>query len=408
MNIPTQLQSQSPRAPTPASAKPICRAPWAQRPAAIHLMLALALACGSVSSAQATHKPGKAAHSKTRKAAAKKVTKQVVKQDTAGEFANFGQWKEVAAFVDQMVAKHDFNKQDLEAIIRQIRYVETTIQLIKPAPSGRPKNWHNYRNLLVDSARINGGVRFWNEHADELARAEAQYGIPAEIIIGILGVETVYGKNTGNFRVMDAITTLAFAYPDTPKRQARMEFFRGELENVLLFAREAVIDPFSLLGSYAGAIGWPQFMPSSIRQYAVDFDGDGKIDLRTSPADAIGSVANFLQQHGWKRGEPIVFPATVWPGPDGTAAKSDWDALLGQGLEARFKPEQLRAAGVTTGMELPDNVTFGLVDLQNGQEATEYWLGTTNFFAITQYNRSYFYAMSVVELGRAVHAARTP
>jgi membrane-bound lytic murein transglycosylase B len=214
-------------------------------------------------------------------------------------------------------------------------------------------------------------------------------------------VETVYGRNTGNFRVMDAVTTLGFAYPDTPNRLARMAYFRGELENTLLFARESGIDPFSLLGSYAGAIGWPQFMPGSIRRFAVDFDGDRTIDLRNSPVDAIGSVANFLVEHGWKSGEPTVFPVTV------AADSSEWETFIGQGLEAKFKPDDLKAAGVSPGMELPADMLFGLVDLQNGLEPGEYWLGTDNFFAITKYNRSFFYAMSVIDLGRAVRAARS-
>ncbi|MDB5764149.1 MAG: mltB [Herminiimonas sp.] len=322
--------------------------------------------------------------------------------EDAGEFVNFGQWKEVNDFIDHMVATHGFNRTELEAILGKVRYVDSAIQLIKPPPPGRPKNWRAYRARFVEPMRINAGVAFWDANADALARAEAEYGVPAEIIVGIIGVETVYGRNTGNFRVMDAVTTLAFAYPDTPTRAARMSYFRGELENVLLFARDSGIDPFSLLGSYAGAIGWPQFMPSSIRQFAVDFNGDRKIDLRNSPVDAIGSVANFLIKHGWKSGEPIVFPATI-----SSNEGNSWETFIGQGLEAKFKLDDLKAAGVLPGMETPADMLFGLVDLQNGAEPTEYWLGANNFFAITQYNRSFFYAMSVIDLGRAVKASRS-
>jgi len=332
-------------------------------------------------------------------------------QDNVGEFANFVQWKEVSDFIDQMVVKHDFSRPELEALLGQARYVDTTIQLMKPAPAGKPKNWRAYRARFVEPVRIEAGVRFWNDNADALARAEQQYGVPADIIVGIIGVETVYGRNTGNFRVMDALTTLAFDYPDTPTRLPRMVFFRGELENTLLFARESGIDPFSLLGSYAGAIGWPQFMPSSIRQYAVDFDGDGKIDLRNSQADAIGSVANFLAQHGWQRGEPLVFPATVDsrdPADGNDDIRSNpWQAFIGQGLEAKFSVDALKAGGVRPVIEPPADMMFGLVDLQNGFEPTEYWLGGNNFFAITKYNRSFFYAMSVIDLGRAVLSARS-
>jgi membrane-bound lytic murein transglycosylase B len=216
-------------------------------------------------------------------------------------------------------------------------------------------------------------------------------------------VETVYGRNTGSFRVLDVLTTLGFDYPDKPNREARMRFFRGELENTLLYARESGIDPATLLGSFAGAIGWPQFMPGSIRRWAVDFDGDGRVDLRNSPVDAIGSVANFLVKHGWQAGEPIVFATSVLQDAD----ERPWEAFIGQGLEAKFTLDELRAGGVLPVFEPPADMRFGLVDLQNGAEATEYWLGANNFFAITRYNRSYFYAMSVVDLARAVRTARS-
>ena len=356
--------------------------------------------------------------------------------DTVGEFANFAQWQGVSEFIDLLVARDGFSRQELEALLRKAHYVDSAVQLMKPAPPGRPKNWRAYRARFVEPVRINAGVAFWNQNAEALARAEARFGVPAEIIVGIIGVETVYGRNTGNFRVMDAVTTLAFAYPDTPNRAARMSYFRGELENTLLLARESGIDPFSLSGSYAGAIGLPQFMPGSIRQFAIDFDGDGKIDLRNSPVDAIGSIANFLVQHGWKAGEPIVFPASVdnlvrppvvplaagaavdalvadsqigemaLATPTQATANVSWQSFINQGLEARYSLDELRGGGVVPGAAPPPELRFGLVDLQNGNAPTEYWLGTNNFFAITQYNRSFFYAMSVVDLGRAVRVAR--
>ncbi len=225
--------------------------------------------------------------------------------------------------------------------------------------------------------------------------------MPAEIIVGIIGVETVYGRNTGRFRVLDALTTLAFAYPETPNRAARMAFFRDELEQALLLARKEKIDPFSLLGSFAGAVGMPQFMPSSVLQFGVDFDGNGTIDLRDSPADVIGSVANYLAKHGWQStaAGPIVYTANVSP-------SRAWESLIGRDLVADLRAEQLQAAGVVANQPLPEGMLFGLIDLQNGAEPTEFWLGNANFFAITQYNRSFFYAMSVVELGRAVRLAR--
>ncbi len=347
---------------------------------------------------------------------------RVAGPDTVGEFANFGQWQGVAEFIEQVAARDGFSKVELEAWLRKAQYVDSAVQLMKPAPPGRPKNWTAYRLRFVEPVRINAGAAFWNQNAEALARAEARYGVPAEIIVGIIGVETVYGRNTGNFRVMDAITTLAFAYPNTPNRDARMAYFRGELENTLLFAREANIDPFSLLGSYAGAIGWPQFMPGSIRQFAVDFDGDGRIDLRNSAVDAIGSVANFLVNHGWKSGDPIVFQANVRntrdtsvdrpmtiPASRGSTGNSvgSWQRFISQGLEATNTLDELRDSGVTSDVAPPADLRYGLVDLQNGDGPTEYWLATNNFFAITQYNRSYFYAMSVVDLGRAVRVARS-
>ena len=345
---------------------------------------------------------------------------RVAAPDTVGEFANFGQWQDVAEFVEQVAARDGFSKAELEAWLRQAHYVDSAVQLMKPAPPGRPKNWTAYRLRFVEPVRINAGAAFWNQHAEALARAEARFGIPAEIIVGIIGVETVYGRNTGNFRVMDAITTLAFAYPNTPNRDARMAYFRGELENTLLFAREANIDPFSLLGSYAGAIGWPQSMPGSIRRFAIDFDGDGRIDLRNSPVDAIGSVANFLVQHGWKSGDPVVFQANVSDVRSAVVASAGdglvpvsaggtarpWQRFISQGLEATNSLDELRDSGVTANVAPPSDLRYGLIDLQNGDGPTEYWLATNNFFAITQYNRSYFYAMSVVDLGRAVRVTR--
>ncbi|MFI4941232.1 MAG: lytic murein transglycosylase B, partial [Burkholderiales bacterium] len=317
----------------------------------------------------------------------------------------FGARKDVSTFIDMMVVEHSFKHDELEAIFKEVHYIEPAIQLIKPAPGGQPKNWQAYRARFVEPVRIAAGVAFWNSNQDTLARAEKEYGVPPEIIVGILGIESMFGRHAGDFRVMDVLATLAFAYPDTPTRAARMVYFRSELENALLFALESDIDPLTLRGSYAGAIGMCQFMPSSIRHYAVDYDGDGVIDLTNSPADAIGSVANFLVQHGWRRGEPLVFPATVSAGLD-SGKPNNWQSFIGQGLEAKFKLDDLKTAGVVPAVEPPQDMLFGLVDLQNGAAPTEYWLGATNFFAITQYNRSYYYAMSIVDFGKAVRSAR--
>ncbi len=341
------------------------------------------------------------AQAKKKAKAAKKPVVAPVSDYYTGEFVNFGQWKEVQGFVDEMVAKHGFARSELDSLLSKVRFLDSVVQLVKPAPPGKPKNWQVYSSRFIEPIRINAGVRFWNEHADTLARAETLYGVPAEILVGIIGVETIYGRDTGRFRVLDTLTTLAFAYPVTPNRDARMAFFRGELEATLLYARQTGTDPLALQGSFAGAVGMPQFMPSNILKYAVDFDGDGRIDLKNSPGDAIGSVAAFLVGHGWQRDQPgpIVYHATVSP------ARA-WERYLDLGLAATVSPEDLTGAGIVTTSTLPGGMLYGLVDLQNGLEPTEYWVASNNFYAITQYNRSYFYAMSVVELGRAVRLTR--
>ncbi|GGY58829.1 lytic murein transglycosylase B [Pseudoduganella albidiflava] len=380
----------------------------------VTLLLAATVAATSLLPAELLAAPGESARStksatksaKARKAkAAKKGKKKVAVAPASdyytGEYVDFGQWKEVQAFLDDMVARHGFTRAELDALMGNVRYLDSVVQLVKPAPPGKPKNWTVYSSRFVEPIRIGAGVRFWNEHADTLARAEALYGVPAEILAGVIGVETIYGRDTGRFRVVDTLTTLAFAYPLAPNRDARMAFFRSELEATLLYARQTGIDPLTLQGSFAGAVGLPQFMPSNILKYAVDFDGDGHIDLRNSPADAIGSVASFLVGHGWQRDQPgpIVYPATVSPA-------KEWERYADGGLAAKFAPEDLIAAGVVTTSTLPPGMLYGLVDLQNGSEPTEYWVASNNFYTITQYNRSYFYAMSVVELGRAIRLSR--
>jgi membrane-bound lytic murein transglycosylase B len=384
------------------------------------LLLTITLACAHAAStahtapdaAATTHATAKqakpkaaAARAKPKSAAAKAKAKAqkppVRKVDYTGEQVNFLEWKAVADFEEEMVSKHGFDRDELKALLAKVNYIDSAVQLVKPAPPGKPKNWQAYRERFVEPVRIEAGVEFWNQNAAALARAETEYGVPAEIIVGIIGVETMYGRNTGRFRVMDVLTTLAFAYPEAPNRDARMSFFRGELENTLLLARKSDVDPLSLVGSFAGAVGLPQFMPGSILAYGVDFDKDGLVDLRNSPADAIGSVANFLVRHGWKADQPgpVVYPADVSP-------NRAWERFIGQGLEAKFSAGELHEAGAVSSAALPGEMRFGLIDLQNGAEATEYWIATDNFFAITHYNRSYFYAMSVVELGKAVREAR--
>jgi len=317
--------------------------------------------------------------------------------DAVVEPLDFKTSKAVNDFIDFMVTRHGFTRSDLETVFGEIQFNARTIQLIKPSPVPKYKNWEAYRARFIEPVRIKAGVQFWTKYAHALNRAEKQYGVPAQIIVGIIGIETLYGKNVGKFRLLDVLSTLSFAYPDTPNRESRMAYFVGELEQTFLFARESGIDPFTLVGSYAGAIGWAQFMPSSVRQYGVDFDGDGKIDLRNSPEDAIGSVANFLSQHGWVTGLPLAFPTTLVGDPE---------TMLAQDLSATYTLPQLSSVAIPSESRTPAQLLYGLIDLQNGDKPTEYWLATDNFFAITKYNRSYFYAMSVIELGKAVCHAK--
>jgi membrane-bound lytic murein transglycosylase B len=368
--------------------------------ALVSLSLALAVAAQAAPALAST--PQHAGKTRSAKAKAKVPAAAAARPgiDYLGEEIGFGQWQTVQEFEDEIAARDGFTREELDAVIGKLRYLDSSVQLVKPAPPGKPKNWRAYSERFIEPIRVGAGVRFWNENADALARAESTYGVPAEIIVGIIGVETIYGRDTGRFRIMDVLATLAFAYPEAPNQLERKAFFRGELESTLLLARKEGIDPFSLQGSFAGAVGMPQFMPGNILKYGVDFDGDGVIDLRNSPADAIGSVANFLVQHGWERDStgPAVVPANVAP-------SQAWQSLLG-GLDARYRPDELAGAGVAVAASLPDSRLYGLVDLQNGADPTEYWVANANFFAITKYNRSYFYAMSVIELGRAIRTAR--
>jgi membrane-bound lytic murein transglycosylase B len=323
------------------------------------------------------------------------------KQSDEPEFTNFTQWRGVAELIDELSDQHGLQREVLTAQFSKVHYLESVVKLINPPPPSKVKNWTVYRERFIEPTRLRAGATFWKKNEAALNRAEAEFGVPAEIIVGILGVETMYGKMTGNVRVVDALATLAFAYPPTANRDARMKYFRNELKQVFLLARDNDMDPLGFYGSFAGAIGLPQFMPGSIRRFAVDFDGDGKIDLRNSPADAIGSIASFLSQHGWRAEQPLVFPVNVSSQTDAT-----WPNMIGQSLEAKFTRDEFQQAGIAINDDIPATINYGLVDLQDGERPTLYWLGTTNFFAIAQYNRSFFYAMTVIELGKAVKQQR--
>ena len=303
--------------------------------------------------------------------------------------ASFVERDEVRAFIAEMHERNGFDSDELLHLFVQAESLPAVIEAIQPPAEPGIRSWQLYRSRFVEPRRIRAGVKFWRAHEASLAKAEARYGVPREIIVGIIGVETIYGKRSGHFQTFSALATLAFDYPP------RADLFRNELESLLLLAREAKRDPLDYRGSYAGAIGLPQFLPSSIRQWAVDFDGDGRIDLAASPADAIGSVARFLAEHGWKKDGPILAPAK--------AAGPRIDELLAEGIKPQRTPEQLAEFGVIANDAPP--CPAALIDYVTPDAPTSYRLGYNNFYVITRYNRSTFYATAVYELAEAVKAA---
>jgi membrane-bound lytic murein transglycosylase B len=298
---------------------------------------------------------------------------------------------EIESFIREMVEKHKFREAALRRLFAKVEPNSAVITAISTPLTARP--WHEFRSRYVDEARISGGVNFWREHAATLARARKRYGVPEEIIVATIGVETIYGRHTGGHGVLEALTTLAFNYPP------RAKLFRSELEQYLLLAREARVDATSMKGSYAGAIGIPQFLPSSYRRYAIDFDGDGKRDLVKSAADAIGSVANYYKSHGWRAGEAIAVPTEVDP--------RGADALLGMGIRPRIKVGELKRLGVTPAAPVDDGVAAAVFVVQT-ETGPSYWLALNNFRVITLYNPSVNYALAVHELAQELRAAIKP
>ncbi len=302
---------------------------------------------------------------------------------------------------DDIAARRDLDREWVRQAIGQARLLPLVARLIAPPPRGTVKNWRVYRSRFIDPVRIQAGVRFWRANRALLERAEQEYGVPAEIIVGIIGVETIYGQQTGTFPVIDALATLAFDFPAShPRAAERSAFFKGELEQLLSLSMRTGVDPHSWRGSYAGAMGMPQFMPSSWVRYAVDFDGDGKIDLQGSAADAIGSVANYFKGYGWKTGMAPYYPVRFDP------ARLDLDALMAPDILPTFSVASFTAKGaVLEGPALEHPGPLALIELQNGGEPAVYVAGTENFYVITRYNWSSYYAMSVIELGREISVA---
>ena len=305
-------------------------------------------------------------------------------------------------FADEVAARRGLDRQWVRATIGGARFLPNVPRLMLPGPVGTVKNWQVYRSRFIDATRIAAGVRFWRANADLLARAEATYGVPPEIVVGIVGVETIYGRNMGNFRVIDALATLAFDFPQGhPRAAERQAFFRGELESFLSTESRTADDPMVPLGSYAGAMGMPQFMPSSIAKYAVDFDGDGRIDLVNNTADVIGSVASYFKAFGWQPGMPAIYPVRF------DESRLRKDILLAPDILPSFSADSFVAAGaVPDGEGQRHRGLLALIELQNGAGAAPtYVAGTRNFYVITRYNWSSYYAMSVLDLGNEVKAA---
>jgi membrane-bound lytic murein transglycosylase B len=311
----------------------------------------------------------------------------------------FGLHPGARTLAGELASAHGIDVQWSLQALADARHVAAVRRLIMPPPVGVPKNWQAYRERFVEPRRIAGGLEFWSAHDAWLDRAASRWGVPPEIVVAIVGVETFYGRILGSFRVIDALATLSFDFP--PGRRDRSAFFRDELAHYLRWCHGERIDPLAPLGSYAGAIGLPQFMPSSILRYGVDFDGDGHVDLRASGADTVGSVANYLAAFGWKPGLPTHH--AVQPPSD----PADRAALLAPDILPSFTAAQLAERGARLDAAgLAHEGLLALVELENGGAPRSYVAGSTNFYAITRYNWSSYYAMAVIDLAEALRAAR--
>ena len=317
---------------------------------------------------------------------------------------------EVRNFIKTLVERHGFEARSLARLLDEVHVNPEVAALVAPPQTPDHRNWRVYRSRFVEPQRIRAGVAFWRSHAEVLTRTEKEFGIPAEILVGILGVETIYGRQMGRFPVLETLVTLAFDYPEAPNRAERSALFLHELEEYLVWCRDTGQDPTRQTGSYAGAIGMPQFLPSSLRTCAVDYDKDGHIDLHGSADDAIGSVANFLKIHGWRPGRPVL-----WRVPrarkalEALTTRADGDPhpkwRMGELLDAGVLPQGVAPRHLRAFRKAERETKVVIVDLASPDRPTEYRIGLDNFYVITRYNRSFFYAASVADLGRAVRLA---
>jgi membrane-bound lytic murein transglycosylase B len=293
--------------------------------------------------------------------------------------------RQVNQFIDEMVDKHGFDTNELRILFAGTKYSNRVLQAMSKPAEGLP--WYKYRKIFLKDSRINNGVTFWKKYKDDLNRAEEVYAVPPQIIIAIVGVETQYGQYKGNDKVMDSLATLAFHYPK------RGKFFRSELEQFLLLTREQNVDPLSLKGSYAGAMGIPQFISSSYRNYAVDFDDDGKKDLWQNLVDAIGSVANYFNRHGWQAGSAVAYPVRVTG--DGV------DAVIDKELKPDIRAGGLKKYDVVSDQDIPAATLVKVMKFEQ-KDGYDYWIGLHNFYVITRYNHSALYAMAVYQLSEEI------
>lgn len=295
---------------------------------------------------------------------------------------------QVQAFIQEMVDKHHFDKKELNTLFSEAKIQPTIIAAMQRPAESKP--WYQYRSIFLTPERIQGGVNFWKNNEAALVEAEKRYGVPPEVVTAIIGVETFYGKNKGSYRVLDALSTLAFEYPP------RAPFFRSELEHFLLLCREQHFDPLSPKGSYAGAMGTPQFISSSYRNFAVTLEEKDQVDLINNHSDAIGSVAHYFNKHGWKSGQAVAIPATLRKAADASLIADR------KNPKPAYSLAESKTHDIVPKTRMNSNDQFALIELESSSDKPEYWLGLNNFYVITRYNHSSLYAMAVYQLSEAI------
>jgi membrane-bound lytic murein transglycosylase B len=340
----------------------------------------------------ASNKP----HAKAHKAVSHKAAAH--KASTRGPA--YGKTTEAIALADELAQQYKLPQTWVREQISKAQHLKGVPKMVLPPIVPTAKNWRAYRERFIENRRIDAGTQFWQTYESALTRAEQTYGVPAEMIVGIIGVETFYGQNMGNYRVLDALTTLTLNFPAAhPRAAERQAFFKSELGHFLAQAHSQ--GNASATGSFAGAMGWPQFMPSSVAKFAVDFDGDGRIDLRNSPVDAIGSVANYFKAFGWQTGMPTHYPVGF------DEVRLDKPTLLAPDILPSFSVSNFTAKGAVLDEQAQNHTgPLALVELFNGDEPPSYVAGTENFYVVTRYNWSSYYALAVIELGQAIKANR--